>query len=305
MRKPKLSYSEQVSHLVDKGIKFELMDKDTATNYLAKNNNFFKLMSYRKNYPKNIKTGKYIHMDFGHMVDLARIDTRLRVILIEMCLNIEHFSKVELIDKVTNADTEDGYSIVSDYFDSLDTIELSMLNKELTKSSISIYTKDLYDKYKQDLPIWAFLEMISFGTFIRFYSFCADRFDSKDMRNNRYLLMSIKKLRNAAAHNNCLINDLVSEDNSIRSNYKVSQAVANIGIKAKQRRKRMSSARVALIVTCLYMHKQCVPSAGTHQLVSEKLRTLGERFFREYTYEDNPVIQSTFNFFKKIIDNWY
>lgn len=193
LRKPKLNYEQQVQHLVSKGIMFQQYDKKEAVQYLASHNNFFKLMSYRKNYPKSDKTGKYIHMDFAHMIDLARIDTRLRVLMLEMCLNVEHFSKVELLDKITNSDSEDGYSIIRDYRLSLTDTDSKILNSELDKNKYSAYVKDLYYKHIDNLPIWAFTEMISFGRFIHFYGFCAKRFNSKKMLNSMYLLLSVKK----------------------------------------------------------------------------------------------------------------
>lgn len=53
-RKPKLSVVEQLQHLKDKGVLFNIFTEDKALDYLSKNNNYFKLRSYRKNY--NLKS---------------------------------------------------------------------------------------------------------------------------------------------------------------------------------------------------------------------------------------------------------
>lgn len=59
-------------------ITFNNISKERALEYLKNNNNFFKLSSYRKNFPKRNGTDKYINLDFSHLADLAVIDTRLR-----------------------------------------------------------------------------------------------------------------------------------------------------------------------------------------------------------------------------------
>lgn len=48
--KPMLTPSELIDHLEEKGIKFELISKEEAKKYLEDNNNYFKLVSYRKKF---------------------------------------------------------------------------------------------------------------------------------------------------------------------------------------------------------------------------------------------------------------
>ena len=50
--KPRLSLDEQIQHLKDKGILFNIMDEESAKQYLKYNNNYYKLTSFRKNYDK-------------------------------------------------------------------------------------------------------------------------------------------------------------------------------------------------------------------------------------------------------------
>ena len=45
-----LSVDDLISHMKEKGILFDIMTEDAAKEYLGKNNNYFKLSSYRKNY---------------------------------------------------------------------------------------------------------------------------------------------------------------------------------------------------------------------------------------------------------------
>lgn len=46
--KPRLSLDEQIQHLKDKGILFNIMDEDSSKQYLKYNNNYYKLTSFRK-----------------------------------------------------------------------------------------------------------------------------------------------------------------------------------------------------------------------------------------------------------------
>lgn len=51
------------------------------------------------------------------------------MIILEMALNIEHFTKVDLIRKITDSDVEDGYKIVQDYTSSLSTKKPSIFKQ--------------------------------------------------------------------------------------------------------------------------------------------------------------------------------
>ena len=119
--KPRLSLDEQIQHLKDKGILFNIMDEDFAKQYL-RYNNYYKLTSFRKNYDKHPggeNEGKYINLEFAYLVDMSIIDMRLRYRVVEMALDIEHHTKLQLLRKMDEYD-EDGYQIVKDYIGSLD-----------------------------------------------------------------------------------------------------------------------------------------------------------------------------------------
>ena len=303
--KNKLNYQEQIEHLEKKGIQFNHFTKDAAANYLEKNNNFFRLLSYRKNFDKRINDGTYINLDFGQLVDLAVIDTRIRMIIVEMALNIEHFAKISLLWNVTNDINEDGYSIISDYVSSLDLQGRLHLQSEIQRNQNSIYVQDIYAKYKNNMPIWAFVEILSFGRFIHFYRYCADRFNDKDMKDNRFLFLSVKKVRNAAAHNNCLINDLSIKTHKYKVNYGLKTELSKIGIKLNQRKKKLACERIAQIITCLYVHRRIVSSPGSQAHIAYKLNDLSSRFFRDFDYKSSPIIQTNFALLAKIIDKWF
>ena len=100
VHKPMLNVDEQVQHLKDKGVSFELVNEEKAKVYLRNNNYYFKLTSYRKNYQKYEEGNceeKYISLDFGYLKDLAIIDMELRYMLAQMSFDIEHYTKIELL----------------------------------------------------------------------------------------------------------------------------------------------------------------------------------------------------------------
>ena len=169
--KPRLSLDEQIQHLKDKGILFNIMDEDSAKQYLKYNNNYYKLTSFRKNYDKHPggeNEGKYM---------------RLRYRVVEMALDIEHHTKLQLLRKMDEYD-EDGYQIVKDYIDSLDEKYRNYLFNELNRNRGNAYCGDMIEKYDGNYPVWVFLEIIPFGRMVAFYCFCANRFSDKEMKNN-------------------------------------------------------------------------------------------------------------------------
>ena len=232
-RPPKLSIEGQIKHLKEKGIKFEFVSESSALVYLHANNNYFRLRAYRKGFAKNDE-GRYICLDFGCLKDLAIIDMMLRYCLLHMCLDIEHFEKIRLL-KIFDESEEDGYQIIQDFR----TAEPSATESTFFEAERSAYCKDLYGKFgKDDMPIWAFVEILSFGSFLRFYRFFADRLGNAQMLDQWYRLSAIRGIRNASAHSNCIINDLSPDTNRYIANHAVLRFLSTTGISKAQDKER-------------------------------------------------------------------
>lgn len=307
--KPMLNAEELIKHLKEKGVKFELTSMDDAQKYLERNNNYFKLVSYRKNFQKyesGEKRGRYIDLDFKMLEDLSIIDMRLRKIILSIVLDLEHYTKVKLLSKVEKI-LKDGYGIVEEYIQDLkDKSEYEYLQNELNKNIKSTYCGDIVEKYQGEYPIWAFVEIIPFGRLIKFYMFVADRLQDKQMIDEAYLLKNVRELRNACAHNNCILNDLKTEIAKHKTNYKILSEIANIGISKKIRDKKMSNARVQQIVTLLYLNKKMTTSKGVQEHQMKSLQELKNRIENHIDYyKTNDLVYTNFNFLNRIIDNWY
>lgn len=303
--KPKLSYSDQIQHLKGKGIEFNEMTETEALHYLQYNNDFFKIKAYRKNFNKDKTKTHYVHLDFAYLTDLAIIDTRLRMIIAELALNIEHFSKVDLLKRIVNSQQEDGYGIVTDYINSLNSSDKAFLCNELSRNTNNPYCRDLYNAYKNQMPVWVFLELIPFGSYIYFYLFCASRFNDMNMQQAGYILKKVKTIRNAAAHNSCIINNLKQKNNPHQPSQALKNALNQIGISRNAQRNKLRNEPIEQITTCIYAHKVFVSSPGVQKHIAYILDEFKNRLYRQYSYSNNLMIRSTFDFLIVIINAWF
>lgn len=308
--KPIISVNEQIAHLKNNGVTFNIMNTEEAKEYLLHNNNYFKLTAYRKNYdkhPDGENAGKYIRLDFAYLVDLAIIDMKLRYQIIQMALDIEHHAKLNILLELGKQPDEDGYQIVTDYIMSLSDPYKKNLFSEINRNKGNIYCGEIISKYDGHYPIWAFMEIIPFGRLIGLYKFCAERFNNKRMKNEFYYLLSCRDIRNAAAHNNCIINKLHSGTAQNLTGTIINRELMKIsGMSKKFRSLKMSNIRIQQFVTLLYTHKTMVKSNGIIRTQSVSLNKLIARMYKNSTYyNESPLISGTFDFLKLVIDKWY
>ncbi len=313
-RKPWLTPAEQVAHLKSKGVRFDLISEIDTVRYLTDSSNYFRLRSYRTGFAKvaeGRRAGEFAKLDFKMLIDLSIVDMLLRNVLLPMTLDVEHFAKIRLLGKIEAAG-EDGYAVVSDFLASYDRPDKDGTTRNKTKNEImrgksSPYVASLVAKYPDfGYPAWAFMEVITFGTFVHFYKFCADRFGDRGMVDDFYLLQSVKGLRNACAHNNCIINNMNAGTPRHKAGYLVMRALGEIdGIGAGQRRSKMSNERLQQIVTTLYMHMRFA-SKGVHEHKCNELARFVERMNRNLGYyAGNAQVLSGFAFLTKIIGAWF
>lgn len=307
--KPILTTRQQVEHLHDKGVEFNIMSEDDAEQYLTYQSNYFKLAAYRKNYQKHTdgeNIGKYINLEFAYLVDLATIDMHLRYQLVHMALDIEHHVKLQLLREM-EIRGEDGYSIVSDYVQSLTPQQHLIYSDEIQRNVRNIYCGDIVRKYNNKFPIWALLEIIPFGRLVSFYKFFATRYNDRGMMNDHYLLLTCKEIRNASAHSNCILNDLRAGTVSHQTNLHVTNALVSAGgITRGSRKNRMSNARIQQIVTLLYVYKAMISSNALLQHGAAGLHDVKDRMMAHADYyRKNQLISDTFSFLETLIDNWF
>lgn len=318
--KPMLHINEMVDHLKLKNIKFERISEKDAENYLKNNNNYYNITSYKNNFEKYFVNGifidKYIDLDFSYLKDLSIIDHRLRLILFKMIIDIEHYLKIKILNTIESIDEEDGYRIVNQYLeqDFYNVKFPKKVHNSIFKKVGSEYYQKIFSKYDLDkdkklenIPIWEFLEIITFGELVNFYDFYTNEYKLKDENKDVYILRDIVKLRNAVAHNNCILSELNMKKNKYPPSYKIIQFLNNCDIGKDTRSKKLSNSRIRQITYTLYMFNEIVTSDGIKNNVK---KDINELFFnriikhKEY-YNNNELLKSIYCYFKKIIENNY
>jgi len=314
-KKPWLSATEQVIHMKQQGIRFELLSESEAVTYLEKNNNYFRLRSYRAGFSKvedGPRVGEYANLDFKMLIDLSIIDMVLRNVLLPMTLDVEHFAKVRLMHRIEE-EGENGYAIVKDFIasydevDSMGSVVRNRTKEEIRKGASSPYVATLVNKHPDfDYPVWELFEVVTFGTFLYFLKFCAGRFADNQLRDAFYALQSVKSLRNGCAHNNCILNDMSAGTSVHEAQLAVKKELSKItGIGRGQRRTKMSNERLQQVVTTLYMHR-ILSSEGVYNHRCSELYALVKRMnmHPEY-YRGNDQVATAFSFLAKVIEAWF
>ncbi len=287
----------------DKGIQFNITSEDAAKAFLTHNNYYFKMKAFAKNYEKYATgdvAGKYVDLDFAYLQELSTLDMYLRKFIIKMSLDIEHFLKVKLLNDVAINLDEDGYDIVQEWFDRNPRVEEGLAYKK--RNSMC---GELICKYESCYAIWNLVEVISFGDFASLYYFYYKKYPDKKSLSN--LVFPIKCIRNAAAHNNCLLNSLRRPYMITRTSKDLGNHVAKIGnIPKPLRRKMLRNPIIHDFVCTLFVYNQIVTSKMMKKhCIYELDELIGKRFVRNADYfKNNMEIKESFRFVKLIVEDF-
>lgn len=315
MNKPKLSPEEIITKLKnEKGITFNHISEADAAVFLRDKNNYYRLASYRKNYLKKQcgrDIGKYLNLDFAYLIDLSTIDMHLRFMIIKMCLDIEHDLKIRFLNDVSNDPDEDCYSIVKQFlqrnnylYDDIYSKRYSTYVGDLIKKFFIFNTSESssgkvnYDNVEVNCPAWAFVEIISFGSFIKLYEFYYDGNAPVSVS----LINPIKSLRNACAHNNCIINNL--QRGHTRPGHIVDVFLSKVpDISRDVRRKHMSIRPIFEFINLLIVYDRLVSANVKEHRLNELKDLIDNRMTKNAMYyEDQQLLLSSYKFVKKIVD---
>ncbi len=303
--RPKLTIPEQIAYMRDiKGIRFEIVDELEAEAFLRESNYYFKLKAFEKNYSKNASgenKGKYYKLEFAYLKELSTIDMHLREIIRSMSLDIEHFLKVRLLNDIAEDKDEDGYSIVESFLQAQPHVSESIQAK-----AENSYCEDLIRKYSQRFAVWTIVEVLSFGDFLNLCDLYYSGKTNSAIKVGNYRI--VKFLRNAAAHNNCLINNLTDNTGTgFKQNREANAFVSTIdGISANVRNKKMGNRFIHDFVVMLYCFNSIVSSEKVKQHQMEKLKNLVDNripLHKDY-FSDNMLLCSNYEFVKKVVDKF-
>lgn len=310
-KSPKLTSVQLVKKLEQKGVKFNLTNRTEAVKFFKNSNYYFRVTSYIDNYKSYIdKKSRYTNLEFAYLVELSTLDMYLREHIISMCLDIEHCLKVQLLQDIENNSAEDGYDIVDDF---LNQPNKAYVISDIQRKAHSAYCGGLIRHYFNsnatngtgsfDFPVWAFLEVVSFGTFIDFYEFYLDKYTQKKHRFSS-LFPYVRSLRNACAHNNCILHDMFpssgTKPNKMVENYIRAIPTIKKGMRVNKLSNRFNLEFVAL----LYLFSEIVSDKIREKRIEKLKFFFNNRLQRNMKYfQQNSIICTNFDFLKKVVDN--
>lgn len=326
--KPKMTSEQLVQVLKEKGITFNLVDENTAVEYLKDVNNYLRSASYRRNFEKyqmGVNKGKYIRVDFGYLIELSTIDMHLRSILLQMCIDLEHAIKTRLISTVEANPFENGYSIVDLFLLQNDNILSDIENKIdtiFTGKLIDAYFTISYVYYPEvdsngfnriklriidtKCPIWVLVELLSFGDLLKLVYFYNNQYPDFVCNIPKYSVMApVKSLRNACAHNNCLLSDMRPSNETKPNAAVISFIMKSVGnYSSMEIHKKLSCRPIFEIVSLLNNYIS---------IVSPKIRANGISTLREFTntrmlrnpdyFINAKEVLTSFLFIQKVLDS--
>lgn len=306
MRKRKLTIDEQIDYMKNKsGIKFNIVSEEEAKTFLTNNTYYFKIKAYAKNYEKyqeGKNAGKYINLEFAYLQELSTLDMYFRRIILKITLDIEHFLKTQLLRDFQNNDAEDGYTIINEFFQEYDYVE----NNIDIKGKNSTCT-DLVLKYKGDFAIWNIVEVLSFNDFTKLYQMYYKKYWNRESMGA--FLWSIRLLRNAAAHNSCLLNSLRTPYRyNIRPNQRVINYLSKIeNISRTARGSRMKNPVMHDFIVTLYVFNKVISSKKVKEITMTELKDLVDNRMprNKDFFEKNQVLIAHYDFAKKVIDYFH
>ena len=313
-----MKISEMVPYLKLKNIKFEECSEEDAEKYLRENNNYYNVTAYKNNFIKyqfGESQGKYIDLDFAYLKDLSIIDYRTRTVLFKMIIDIEHYLKIRILNTIEDIPEEDGYNIVNLYMekDQQDEKQPNRVRDSILKKVSNDYYKKIFSKYDLDkdkklenIPVWEFLEIITFGELINFFDFFTKTYSLDD---NKYIfiLREINKLRNAVAHNSCVLSELDKKDNTHGADTLIINYLKECGIGKENRNNKLKNSRIRQITYTLYMFNIIVSSEGVKGNVKHEVSKLfyGRIILNRKYYNNNGLLKSIYEYFEKIIEKNY
>lgn len=223
----KLTVPEIISYCKETlGITFNLKSEEEAAVFLAKHNYFFRLKQYA-DFAEKTKSGKFINVDFGQMVELSTVDMFLRKLILKMTLDFEHYLKVKIINDSQENPADDGYAVVESFLETHNRVRHLIEN---LNNSLNFYNRQVFEKYKETPSVWSIVEMLGFSDFIDFYAHYYQYFHLKCEYTPHF--DSVRRLRNAAAHNTCMISNLKPQNwfkSDIEINFELIGAKLDVG----------------------------------------------------------------------------
>ncbi len=194
-----------------------------------------------------------------------------------MSLDVEHYLKVRLMNDLCNNPKEDGYNIVKIFLQYHPNAQADIQSK----ANKYAFCSDLAENHlnasnePKELAVWNIVELISFGNFMELYELYYQTYPSFNYSD---YLKSIKFIRNAAAHNNCILSTL-RKTNSLKKFCKTKK-LANIFGKIPEFREldsrdaMMKNPVIHDFVTLLFVYNDVMKVSATKGIRNRKMEEI-------------------------------
>lgn len=280
--KPMLTPEEQVELLKTKGVAFDRCSEEQAIEALSRCGTFMHLASCRRLFQKHAEgpdKGRYVALDFADLFVLNELDDKIRRTFLLAAQDVERLAKTAIVARISEDPGEDGYGIVADFMESQQGRYQGYVKRDLSlrmgaEIEGDVYAGRIIAHYSEAMPVWAFLEVVTFGTLLAFYLFCSERWEDAAMREEHYILKGVKSVRNCCSHGSCILNGM---EKSYESDYALSSLVYawlnDNGVpNSKTRRAKLKNRRIQQLLETLVMFGRldgAALSASTADALSE------------------------------------
>lgn len=236
----------------------------------------------------------------------------IRKIILELSLDVEHYLKVRLMADLSNNPAEDGYNIVNLFLQFHQNAKADILGKADKYSFCSDLAEKHLDKNNEtkELAVWNIVELLSFGNFMELYELYYQTYKSF---NYTPYLKSIKFIRNAAAHNNCILSSL-RKPHSIKK-FSKTKDLTNVLGKAPELRDlnrdgMMKNPIIHDFVALLFVYNDIMKVSATKKIRNKKMHAIKVQFCddegrlkrNKHFFEKNPYIKEAYFFISSIIE---
>lgn len=225
-----------------------------------------------------------------------------------MCLEVEHVLKTRLLYDISCNDKEDGYNIVRNFFAAYPETKLDILNKANSYN----FTSNLAEKHSVDeeYSVWSLVELLSFGKFVELYTMYYQTYNSPNYID---YLKSVKFLRNAAAHSNCLLSSIMKPkgEKKFKKTMQLTNSLANAKTQISEhaRAKYMAYPVFHDFVALLFVYNDLLKVAANRNMRDKTMNKLksffcdedGRVLLHRDFFTKNQVITEAYKFIASVI----
>lgn len=278
------SYIKELERL---GISFAKKSTEDARKFLTTNTYYQKLRSYLGRAPQK---DDFSGVDFQDLVELSRIDFSLSRQVLTLALSIEHALKIQiyrLIELEKTTTLEKCLAKMPKYKGDPFRCKAIQMS-DYSRAYLDAPSTHGTDLKVSDCELWELLESLSFGDLIKFYKTILPVRKREDNILFHYL-KRVQELRNAAAHENCLLarTDETGHKKRKRSPTKhceiylhfpsCSPDSPNAHPSEKKEQRELSRLFLHDFCILLHVHNRLVGSTGMKEHAVRELSDLSER----------------------------